>query len=137
MGGSMNRFEVMIEKTYYIHRRYGVTATFALLYHEQPLEIATLGAFIRLSDHIIPIDEHHDFLIFTFTSEENAYKASQNLLGKLDNHFGDRSSYIALDHFDPNLTSHNVLCRLQQILAATRKGSFTRIETDAILDVRL
>ena len=97
MGGGMNRFEVMIEKTYYIHRRYGVTATFALLYHEQPLTVAVLGSFIRLSDHVIPIDKHHDFIIFTFTSEANAYKASQNLLGRLDNHFSDRSSCIALD----------------------------------------
>lgn len=137
MGGGMNRFEVMIEKTYYIHRRYGVTATFALLYHEQPLTVAVLGSFIRLSDHVIPIDKHHDFIIFTFTSEANAYKASQNLLGRLDNHFSDRSSCIALDRFDPDMTPHSVLCRLQQILAATRKNSFARIETDAILDGRL
>jgi hypothetical protein len=137
MGGSMNRFEVMIEKAYYIHERYGVTATFALLYHKQPIHVDDLGVFIRLSDHIIPIDAQHDFIIFTFTSEANAHKASQNLLRKLDNYFGDSSACIALDTFDPSKTPHNVLSRLQQILSETRKNSFARIEHDSILDASL
>ena len=137
MGGSMNRFDVMIEKIYYINKRYEVISTFALLYHEQPIHVDVLGSFIRLSDHVISVDDQHDFIIFTFTPEANAYKAAQNLLNKLDNHFSDRSSCMALDSFDTNRTPNNVLSRLRQILAETRRGSFARIETDAILDVRL
>ena len=134
MAGSMNRFEVIISKTYYIHQRYGVHATFALLYHESPLEVSDLGSFIRLSDHIIPIDGQHDFIIFTFTTEENAYKASQNLLRKLDDHFGSADSCIALDTFDTNKTPHTVLNRLKQILAEARKHTFSRIENESALD---
>jgi len=135
MGSGMNRFEIMIEKTYYIHQRYGVTATFALLYHELPLDIDDLGSFIRLSDHVIPIDENHEFIIYAFTPETNAHKASQNLLRKLDNHFGQRCCCIAIDRLDTNRTPHNVLSRLKQILGETRKGSFSRVENESILDV--
>lgn len=134
MAGSMNRYEHMVEKTYYIHQRYGVVATFALLYHDAPLEVDVLGSFIRISDHIIPIDANHDFIIFAFTSEPNAYKAAQNLLRKLDDHCSDHNCCIALDKFDTDKTAHHVLSRLKQILGETRKNSYSRIETESILD---
>jgi hypothetical protein len=134
MATSMNRYEHMVEKTYYIHRRYGVVATFALLYHEEPLAVDVLGSFIRISDHIIPIDENHDFIIFAFTSETNAHKAAQNLLGRLDNYFGSHTCCIALDKFDTDIAPQHVLSRLRQILGESRKHSYARIETESVLD---
>ena len=137
IGEGMNRYDHMVNRTYYIHERYHVDATFALLYHGKPLEVDDLGSFLRLSDHVIEVDEHHYFIIFAFTPEANACKASQNLLRKLDHHFGEPCSSIALDRFDPNLTPHNVLSRLKQILCVTHKHSYSRIETESALDGRL
>ena len=133
----MNRYERAVKKTYYIHERYKVDATFTLLYHDLPLERETLGGMIRISDEIIEIDANHYFVVFTFTEQENAIKVCQNLLQKLDNFFQDRSTCFALDRLDTTRSAQFVLNRLHQIMAETRKHSYSRIETELILDGRM
>ncbi|PNV82461.1 MAG: hypothetical protein C0627_09860 [Sulfurimonas sp.] len=130
----MNRVDVLIKKTYYIYKRFNVQATFAMLYHEKPLSVVELSEFIRVSDQLIELDENHYFIIFAFTSAENAYKASQNIVHKLDNHLNSTNSCIALDAFDVAKTPQNVFNRLKQILSETRKHSYARIEMEDILD---
>lgn len=130
----INRLNVLVKKTYYNFERFRVHATFALLYHEKPMEVVELSHYVRTSDHLIQLDDHHYFIIFAFTTQDNAYKASQNIIHKLDNFFMDNDSFIALDTFDPAKSSHSVLSRLQQILAETRKNPFVRIENEEILD---
>lgn len=130
----MQRVSVLIKKAYYAHERYHVPATFAMLYHEDPLDVKELANFIRISDQVMKLDPHHYFIIFAFTSAEDAYKASQNILLDLDAYFNNRTSCIALDSFDPTLTPQNVINRLKQIVSETQKHSFIRIETEEILD---
>jgi hypothetical protein len=134
IGESMNRYDHMVEKTYYIHKRYGVPATFALVHHARPLDVDTLGGYMRLSDHVIQVDENHYFIIFAFTEENNAHKAAQNLLRHLDEHFKEPCSCIALDSFDVTKNPYIVLCRLKQILTEIRKHGFKRIDNENILD---
>jgi hypothetical protein len=128
-----NRINVLIKKTYYTYERFGVDATFALLYHEEPLSVVELALFVRISDHLMKIDENHYFIIFAFTSEKNAYKASQNIIHKLDSHFNDHSACIALDSLDPKKTPQNVLNRLKQIMCEIHRDSHIRVETEDIL----
>jgi hypothetical protein len=134
MANVLNRLHVQIKKTYYIHERYNVDATFALLYHEHPLDVDAFADYVRISDDLIPLDEHHYFITFTFTNESNAYKAAQNVIQSLDSHFNDHSSCIVLDTFDPQKSANVVLGRLQQILAEARKKSYARIENEMIFD---
>ncbi|MGD9970440.1 MAG: hypothetical protein AB7S65_08285 [Sulfuricurvum sp.] len=129
-----NRVNVQIKKAYYVNARYGVDATFALLYHTQPLTVVELSKYVRISDHLISLDEHHFFIVFAFTAHDGAYKACQNLLYNLDGYFNDVSTCIALDTFDPSHSPQIVLNRLNLILSETRKKSFVRIETEEILD---
>ena len=98
-----NRINVLIKKTYYHHERFQVDSTFALLYHENPLSVVEFSQYVRISDHLIQVDDHHYFIIFAFTSQDNAYKAAQNIIHKLDNHFNATSSCIALDTFNANI----------------------------------
>jgi hypothetical protein len=114
--------------------RFNVHATFALLYHEEPLSVIELSKYVRISDHLIQIDDYHYFIIFAFTEEENAYKASQNIVHNLDNYFSNNTTCIAVDAFDKTKTPENVLNRLKQIMIETRKSSYIRVETDDILD---
>ncbi len=130
----LNRINVHIKKTYYTYERFQVNATFALLYHEKPLTVVELSEHVRISDQLIQLDENHYFIIFAFTSYENAYKASQNLIHKLDHYFNDNTTCIAIDSFDNRKTPENVLNRLKQIMIETRKDSYIRVETDDILD---
>ena len=130
----MTAFEQLVEKTYYLYRRYGVEATFALLYHEEPLKSNKLGSFLRLSDATVDIDEHHSFVVFSFTDATGAYKAAENLLPKLDHYFGARNTYMALDAFDTTNSPEIVYKRLMQILLETRKDRFSRIENEKVLD---
>jgi hypothetical protein len=134
IGEGMNRYDHMVNRTYYIYERYEVDATFALLYHEKPLHVDDLGSFLRLSDHVIQVDDHHYFIIFAFTNHENAHKASQNLLRHLDRHFSDQSSSIALDDFSTSKAPHTVLSRLKQIMAEIRKKSYSRIDGEHVLE---
>lgn len=129
-----NRINVLIKKTYYTNERFQVSATFALLYHEEPLDVVELSKYVRISDHLVQIDDHHYFIIFAFTEEENAYKASQNIIHNLDSYFNNHTSCIAVDAFDKRKTAENVLNRLKQIMKETRKSSYIRVETDDILD---
>lgn len=129
-----NRINVSIKKTYYTFERFQVEATFALLYHEEPIDVVELSKFVRISDQLMKLDEYHYFIIFAFTSQENAYKASQNLIQKLDAYFNNHTSCIAVDAFDKAKTPDNVLNRLKQIMIETRKSSYIRVETDDILD---
>lgn len=129
-----NRINVSIKKTYYTFERFQVEATFALLYHEEPINVMELSKFVRISDQLMQLDENHYFIIFAFTSQENAYKASQNLIQKLDAYFNNRTSCIAVDAFDKSKAPESVLNRLKQIMIETRKSSYIRVETDDILD---
>lgn len=130
----INRVNVLVKKTYYTYDRYQVDATFAMLYHEHPLDVTELSKYVRISDSIMHLDENHYFIIFAFTTQDNAYKASQNIVHSLDHHFNNHTSCIALDTFDTSKTAQNVLNRLRQILAETRKRSYVRVETEDILD---
>lgn len=131
----INRLNVLVKKTYYIYQRFQVDATFALLYHEKPVSIVELSKFIRISDQVIPIDENHYFIIFAFTKQENAYKASQNIIHNLDKYFNNMTSYIVLDSFDTTKSAQNVLNRLKQIMVEARKDPYVRIQTEDILDI--
>ena len=130
----LNRVGVLVKKTYYTFDRFNIDATFALLYHEKPVNVIELSKYIRITDQIIPLDDNHYFIIFAFTSQENAYKASQNILSDLDQFLNSQTSCIALDTFDTTKTPNAVLIRLKQILAETRKSSYIRVETEEILD---
>jgi hypothetical protein len=129
----LNRVNVSIKKAYYTFERFNIDATFALLYHKQPLDVVELSRCVRISDQLIHLDHHHYFIIFEFTSEKNAYKASQNIIHKLDSHFNDHSACIALDSLDPNKTPQNVLNRLRQIMREIHRDSHIRVETEDIL----
>lgn len=130
----LSRVNVLVKKTYYAFERFKVDATFALLYHEKPLNVVELSKYIRVTDHIMPLDDNHYFIIFSFTTQENAYKASQNILLNLDQFLNTQTSCIALDTFDTSKSSSAVVMRLKQILAETRKSSYIRVETEDILD---
>ncbi|MBV5322193.1 MAG: hypothetical protein JZU62_10910 [Sulfuricurvum sp.] len=130
----LNRIKVLVKKTYYTNERFQVSATFALLYHEEPLNVIELSKYVRISDHLIQVDENHYFIIFAFTEQENAYKAAQNIIHNLDSYSNNHTTCIAVDAFDKTKTPENVLNRLKQILKETRKSSYIRVETDDILD---
>ncbi|DAB39547.1 MAG: hypothetical protein A2023_06335 [Sulfuricurvum sp. GWF2_44_89] len=129
----LNRINVLVKKTYYTYERFQVNATFALLYHEKPLSVVELSSYVRISDQLMQLDENHYFIIFSFTEQDNAFKASQNLVHNLDIHFKNSTSCVALDTFDPSKTYQNVLNRLKQIMTETRKNPYVRIETEDIL----
>jgi len=129
-----NRLKIEINKAYYSYKRYKVDSTFAMLYHEKELPVDTLGKIVRISDHLLKVDEHHYFINFVHTNHNNAFKAAQNLLHALDNHFNNRTSAIAIDTFDTTQTPNLVLNRLWQILKEIRKNSYTRIDDENILN---
>ncbi len=127
-----NRLRIMIEKSYYINERYKLNSTFTLLYHQKPLDVTTLGKFVRKSDHFLEIDENHYFINFIYISHEQAFKAAQNLIQALDTHFLNRTSAIAIDTFDPIKTPTAVYNRLHDILHEIKENSYSRIEDETI-----
>ncbi len=129
-----NRFEIEIKRAHYSFQRYKKVSTFVLLHHEDDLEVETLAQYLRVSDKFLKIDEHTYFINFAFTSLENTFKAAQNLLLELDNHFNKRSSYIAIEALDITNTPKMVVNKLFQILEETRKHSYSRIEDESILN---
>jgi len=129
-----NRLQILINKTYYATKRYKVPATFALLYHEDPLTHDELGSFLRISDHFIQIDDNHYFLNFSHTNQEDAFKAAKNVLFGIDKHFNNQKSYIAIDTYDITKNPKIVYSRLEQILIETKKHSYTRIEDEDVLN---
>ena len=128
-----NRLKVQIKRTYYVYERYNTLATFVLIYHEKELTPKQLASFLRVSDQFIMLDDNHYFINFTYTSLQDAFKASQNLLLYLDNFFNDSTTCIAIDAFNTSYSPQIVLSRLKQILAETKKNSYSRIEDESIL----
>jgi hypothetical protein len=129
-----NRLKIEINKSYYIYKRYNLESAFAILYHEKPIHVSELGKMVRISDHLLKIDENHYFINFLFTNHTDAFKAAQNLIFALDNHFNNTTSVIALDTFDVSQPIHLVLSRLQQILLEIQKNSYCRIDDENILN---
>jgi len=129
-----NRLQILVNKTYYTSKRYKVPSTFAYLYHADPLTVEDLGKFVRISDHFIKMDENHYFINFAYTEQDDAFKASQNLLLYLDKHFNNSTSCIALDTFNTSNSAKIVFNRLERILAETKKDPYSRIEDENILD---
>ncbi len=130
----LNRIKVEIKRTYYTHDRYKSLSTFALLYHEKKLGVEQLATYVRISDKLIKIDDNHYFINFAFTSQEDAFKAAQNLLLYLDNFFNSRTSCIAIDTLNSKNTTQMVVGKLTQILNETKKSSYSRIEYEDILN---
>ena len=130
----IKRLEIEIKNAHYAFDRYKKISTFALLHHEDNLEVQTLAKYLRVSDKFLKIDEHTYFIKFTFTSIENTFKAAQNLLLALDNYFNERNCYIAIEALDTTNTPNMVVNKLFQILEETRKNSYGRIEDDNILN---
>jgi hypothetical protein len=128
------RLLIEIRKSYYSAKRYNVKSTFALLYHEKDLSVDKLGKYVRMSDHLLKLDENHFFVNFVHTDHENAFKAAQNLLFALDAHFQDSASAIAIDAFDINKPANIVLNRLEQILKEIKKNPYVRIDDENILN---
>jgi len=128
------RLEVEINKAYYSYKRYKVDTTFAILYHDKELSVDKLGSIVRISDHLLKIDDNHYFINFVHTHHNNAFKASQNLLHSLDNYFNNRNSAIAIDTFDTTQPPNLVINRLYQILKEVQKNPYTRIDDENILN---
>ena len=129
-----NRLQISINKTYYTTKRYSIPSTFALMYHEKSLTPQELGQFVRKSDHFIQIDDSHYFINFMFTEQNNAFKASQNLIFSLDRYFNDEHTAIAIDTFDESNSPHLVFHRLEQILKEIKLDAYSRIEDESILN---
>ncbi len=129
------RLEIEIKRVNYAYTRYKAEATFAFLYHENELTPLDLGAFVRLTDKFVKVDEHTYFMIYAFTSQEDAFKASQNLLYNLDKSFNNVTTCIALSAFDISNSPHMIINKLTQILQETRKNSYGRIEDENILNL--
>ncbi len=105
-----------------------------MLYSEKEVSVIDLSKFVRISDHLLKIDENHYFITFYHTPHNEAFKASQNLILYLDNFFQNRTSYIAIDTFDTNNSQAIVYNRLIQILDVAKKTAYSRIEDENILD---
>jgi hypothetical protein len=132
---TISKIDTLVKKVYYNHERFNVEAAFALLYHKEPLSVGELSKFIRISDEVIALDETCYFIVFQFTSEEKAYKASQNIIHKLDQYYNTHSKcFIAVDSLNINKSPQNILCRLKQIITLARQNSSTRVETEDVLD---
>jgi hypothetical protein len=129
-----NRLQVFIKKAYYGYSRYNFNSTFAYLYFEGDLSVVDLGKFLRVSDHFIQLDENHYFIDFAYTKQNDAFKASQNLLVYLDKHLNNTSACVAIDTFDVSKSATVVFNRLQQILDATRKKEDSRIEDEKVFN---
>jgi hypothetical protein len=127
-----NRLRIIIEKSYYIYERYNLHSTFTLLYHEKPLSVTELGTFVRKSDHFLQVDEHHYFINFLYVTQEQAYKAAENLIYSLDKHFTNQTSLIAIDTFDPIKTPTGVYNRLFDILNIVKENPYNRIEDETV-----
>ncbi len=128
------RINAEINRAYYTYERYQTKATFALVYHEKELGLEELGSYVRKSDRFVKMDEKYFFMLFHFTDAKEVSKASQNLLLKLDNHFHNTTTCIAIDTFNTANPTKVVLNRLKQIINETKKNSFSRIEYEDILD---
>ncbi len=129
-----SRLEAEINRAYYANKKYDVIATFVMVHHDKDLCIEKMGSFVRVTDKFIHIDDNHYFIIFHYIAHNNAYKASQNLILKLDNYFKDSNASIAVDNFDILRSPTVVINRLKQIINEIKRNSYTRIEDETILD---
>lgn len=129
-----NRLEDEINRAYYANEKYDIVATFVMVYNEKNISIEKMGKFVRATDRFIRIDDNHYFIIFHYTTQDNAYKASQNLLLKLDEYFKNSNTSIAVGSFNKTKTPAMVINELKQIIKELKRSSFTRIEDESILD---
>lgn len=128
------RLNAEVVRAHYTYERYNAVFTFALLYHEKELTLEELGGMIRISDRIVCVSKNLHFITYNFTTPDDAYQASRNLIAKLDKHFNNTTSCIAIYASSKTDTTHMVMNKLLQILEETKKSSVSRIEYEDILD---
>lgn len=128
------RLNAEIGRARYTFERYQADYTFALVYHEKDIELEVIGSYVRVSDKLVKINENMHFVIYNFTTHNEAYDASRNFLNNLDKHFGSTSSCIAIDKPLKTDSTNMVMNKLDQILQETKKSSASRIEYADILD---
>ena len=131
---TFRRLDREIKKKHYNTKRYGSEYTFALLYTDTEIEKNRLGEFLRLSDFFLSIDEHYYFIVFNYTNESAAFKASENLLFKIDNYLGNTNSYIAIDRVNKTESTRSTINRLYQILEIAKKHGYNRVEDENVLN---
>jgi hypothetical protein len=128
------RLELEISKIHDACERYDSDTSSAIVYHEKEIDLPLIGSFLRKNDKVIRLDENHHFIMFFFTSESEAYEAAKNLLAKLDHHFQNSTSCIAIDSACKNDSTNMMINKLIQILKETKKNSISRIEYEDVLD---
>ena len=127
------RLTIEINKSYYAFDRYKSPSTFALLFFEAKLTPDDLETFVRITDKFLQIDDNHYFITYAYTEQNDAFKASQNLIHYLDKHFENSSSSITLDTFDSVKSPKIVISRLFQILNQSKKNCCSRVDDESIL----
>lgn len=131
------RLEAEINRAFYANDKYNLIATFVMVYYDKEISVEDMGKYVRATDRFIQIDESHCFIIFHYTAQENAYKASQNLLLKLDKHFQNSNAVIAIDDFDKSESPALIICKLKQIIKEIKKNSLVRVEDKSLLDSKI
>ncbi|QFR50105.1 hypothetical protein FJR48_10355 [Sulfurimonas lithotrophica] len=128
------RLESEVNRVHDACKRYESNTSSAIVYHEKDIDLVLFGSFLRKNDKIIKLDNHHHFIMFCYTSESEAYEAAKNLLSKLDSHFQNTTSCIAIDSACKNDSTNMMINKLLLIIKETKKNSVSRIEYDDILD---
>ncbi|WP_373071530.1 hypothetical protein [Sulfurimonas sp.] len=128
------RLESEINRMNDASERYGSDILSAIVYHEKDIDLALFGSFLRKNDKVVRLDKNHHFVMFYFTSEQEAYEAAKHLLAQLDDHFENTTSCIAIDSDWKNDSTNMLINKLYQILQETKKHSVSRIEYEDILD---
>lgn len=80
----------------YRHQRYQIDYSLSIGYSPEPVELNSLSAFIRESDHFIELKPNICAVILDCANDDNGVKAANNLLSRFQGNFFSTPLYASI-----------------------------------------
>lgn len=96
----------------YRFTRYKISYSLAIAYTPEPTELTSLLPHIRKSDRFIPLNDHFHAVVFDFTDEEKAIKASNKLLTFFQYTYFSKSIFASVITADNHRTPDRMIAKL-------------------------
>jgi hypothetical protein len=119
----------LLLKEFYRFNRHNIVSTMAFVESNEPLDFLKIKQNIRILDEISEINKNFYFIIFSYTTIDKAYKASQNLISKFHNVI----IHIVLEEFKKSDKKHtDIIRRINSIMNETKKSNESLICDESI-----
>lgn len=126
--------EKALQKDAYRFHRYNIPFSLAIFHSDTAEALQHLGNIIRISDTLIPLDEHFICIIFDCVDHFEGFKAAENMLYNASNRFPHAKLSAGLTSISRVDEAKDLIYRAIGNLHQAMKEKDSSVEDDSVID---